>query len=360
MIRPIAALLVALATPAIAATEYTGDTVDGTPVIDRLRVEDLTPGKVHRFWFRAGDSSVGQGWYVPVVVMKGAQPGPKLLVTAGVHGDEYNGIAVAHRLGNEIDPATLRGTVTLIPGVNTPGLINHTRSFTPSGGVSDNLNRLMPGKEDASDVSERYAGRIWARLMRPNADTAIDLHTQSRGTEYVMYAFAETKRAREIAEAFAPDIIKIDKGVKGAVENELNKVGIPAITLELGGPEVFDKRMITRALDGMTRLMVELKMLPADTPQPIRVAQPFIANSIMPVRTVRGGYVTRLVELNEDVAKDQAVATVADPFGRIIETVRAPVAGRVNTVATDPSREGGDMVVRLVWWSTDPKCKDGC
>ena len=358
--RFIAALLLTFAAPLQAATEYTGDAVDGTPVIDRLHVEDLAPGKVHRFWFRAGDSSVGQGWYVPVVVVKGAQPGPKLLVTAGVHGDEYNGIAVAHRLGNEVDPATLRGTVTLIPGVNTPGLINHTRSFTPSGGVSDNLNRLMPGKEDASDVSERYSGRIWARLMRPNADTAVDLHTQSRGTEYVLYAFAETKRARAIAEAFAPDIIKIDKGVKGAIENELNRVGIPAITLELGGPEVFDSRMITRAVDGTVRLLVELKMLPADTPQPLRIGKPFVANSIMPVRTVRGGYVTRLVELNEDVAKNQPVATVADPFGRVIETVRAPVAGRVNTVATDPSREGGDMVARLVWWSEDAKCREGC
>ncbi len=358
--RLVAALLLALAAPASAATEYTGDIVDGTQVIDRLRVEDLAVGKTHRFWFRAGDTSLGQGWYVPVIVVRGAQDGPRLLLTAGIHGDEYNGIAVAHRIANELDPARLRGTVTILAGLNTPGLTNHTRSFTPSGGVSDNLNRLMPGKEGATDVSERYAGRLWNRLMKPNADTAVDLHTQSRGTEYVMYAFAETKRAREIAERMSPDIIKMDKGVKGAVENELNKVGIPAITLELGGPEVFDKRMIERGVDGITRLMVELKMLAADTPLPLKVSQPFVANSIVPVRVTRGGYVTRLVELNEDVAKDQVVATVADPFGRVIETVRAPVAGRVNTIATDPSREPGDMVVRLVWWNDDSKCRMGC
>ena len=362
--RLLAAVLLAcvaplFVTPLFAATELTGDVIDGTPVIDRLRVEDLSLGKVHRFWFRVTDNSIGQGWYVPVIIVRGAQPGPRLLLTAGIHGDELNGVAVIHRLAATLDPATLKGTVTMIPGLNTPGINNHTRGFSPSGAISDNLNRLMPGKENASDIAEAYAGRLWARLMKPNADTAIDLHTQSRGTAYVMYAFAETKRAREMAMLVAPDIIKLDPGVKGSVENELNRVGIPSITLELGYPEVFDKAMIGRAVDGIGRVMADLKMT-ADGTVPAATIKPYLANSIVPVRTTRGGYTTRLVELGEDVAKDQVIATVADPFGRIIETVRAPQAGRVNTVATDPTREAGDMVVRIVWWSPDPKCKDGC
>ena len=358
--RLMVALFLTLATPLSAATERTGDIVDGTPVIAQLDIGDLDAGRIHRFWFRVTDTSVGQGWYVPVIVVKGAKPGPRFLLTAGIHGDELNGVAVAHRMATSFDPATLNGTVTIIAGLNTPGLINGTRSFTPSGGVGDNLNRLMPGKEDATDISDRYAGRLWARLMRPNADTVVDLHTQSRGTAYVMYAFAETKRARAMAELYAPDIVKLDRGVKGAVETEFNRIGIPAITLELGYPEVFDEAMIARAVAGTRRLMVDLKMLPTAPSAAVQVAKPFVANSIVPVRTTRGGYVTRLVGLNEDVAKDQPVATVADPFGRIVETVRAPVAGRVNTVATDPTREAGDMVVRLVWWSNDPKCAAGC
>lgn len=352
--------LLALATPLSAATEMTGDVLDGTPVIDRLRVEDHEVGKLHRFWFRVADTNIGQRWHVPVIVLRGARPGPRLLLTAGIHGDEYNGIAVVHRLAEAIDPKTLRGTVTMIAGLNSAGLMNSTRGFTPSRGVDDNLNRVMPAKESGGDSVEGYAGRLWARVIRPNADTAVDLHTQSRGTAYVMFAFAETKRAREIAELYEPDIIKLDKGVKGALENELNRVGIPAITLELGYPEVFDRTMIQRGVDGTMRLLVDLKMLDVDTPLPIKVGTPLITNSIVPVRTTRGGYVTRSVELNEDVVKDQIVARVADPFGRIVETIRAPQAGRINTVATHPAREPGDMVVRIVWWSDDPKCKMGC
>ena len=54
------------------------------------------------------------------------------------------------------------------------------------------------------------------------------------------------------------------------------------------------------------------------------------------------------------------MATIADPFGRVIATVNAPVAGRINTIATDPRRDAGDMVARIVWWDPDPKCANGC
>jgi len=350
-------LLTVLPAATFAATERTGDVVDAIPVIDRLDTQDLAPGQLHRFWFRVSDTSIGQGWYVPVIVVKGVKSGPRLLITAGIHGDEFNGISVIHRLGERVDPATLSGTLVMIPGLNTPGLLHHTREFTPSVGTADNLNRLMPGAVDSTSDGQRYAGRLWSRLMRPNADTAIDLHTQSRGTAYPMYAFAETRRARDIAMLVAPDILKIDPGEKGTIENELNHDGVPSITLELGRPEMFDTVMITRAVEGIERVMVDLKMVAV---APAATVTPFVANQIVPVRTTRGGYTSLAVSLGQDVEKDQLIATVSDPFGRVIEAIHAPVAGKINTLATDPTREPGDMVVRIIWWSKDPKCKDGC
>ena len=348
-----------LATPLAAQTVRTDDIVDGTPVIDRLDVRDLSAGQLHRFWFRVADNAVGQGWYVPVLVVRGAKPGPRLLLTAAIHGDELNGIAVVHRLAEQIEPAMLSGSLVMVAGLNTPGLIHHTRGFTPNPASSDNLNRLMPGDEAATDIAKRYAGRLWARLMRPNADAAIDLHTQSRGTAYPMYAFAETKKAQAMAMLVAPDIVKLDPGEKGTVENELNHDGVPAITLELGRPESFDPVMIGRAIDGIRRVMVDMKMLSAGSAPPATVI-PYVANAIQPVRTTRGGYATVSVGLLQDVEKGQLIATIADPFGRVIERIVAPRAGRINTIATDPTREPGDMVVRIVYNSDDPKCVMGC
>jgi len=351
----------AMTAPAAAQTGAAGDRLDGVAVIDRLDANALKGGEVHRFWFRAGDTALGQAWFVPVVVVKGAKPGPRLLLTAGIHGDELSGIAVLHRLARDIDPARLSGTLVMVPGLNTPGLNNSTRSFTPRGGTGgDNMNRVMPGKDTpGSSLADIYAHNLWHRLMRPNADKMIDLHTQSRGTSYNLYVFASSPEARSIAEAIAPDTIRLDPGQRGTVENEMVPDGVPAITLELGAPEVWDDAMIMRSHDGILRVLASMAMLPASA-APRATTKPFVANNQVQVRSPHGGWVQLLVKLNDMVKKDQPVAMTADSFGRIRATLTAPVAGQIVSVSTDPRNDIGDMVVRIGYWDPDPKCAAGC
>lgn len=355
-LRWVVTALLGLAVPAGAAAE--GDRLDGTPVIERLDAQALSLGKVHRFWFRVTDNAVAQPWLVPVVVIRGARPGPRLLLTAGIHGDELNGIDVIHQLTAALDPQALSGTVVAVPGLNIPGLLHHTRGFTPGdGSVSENLNRLMPGMDGSAPAADRYAKSLWTGLLRPNADTVIDLHTQSRGTAYPMYAFASTPRARQIAELVGPDIIKLDPGAKGTLETEMTRSGVPAITLELGRPEMFDPVMVGRAVAGIKRVMADMQMLVVAPP---RTVQPFVGNKLVVVHGTRGGFTHVLTPLGTDVRKGDPVATISDAFGRVIETIVAPESGRVNTISTDPLHDPGDMVVRILFTSPDPACAMGC
>ncbi len=350
--RLAAALAVSLGMSAasVAQTIMTGDRIDATPVIDKLDTADLATGQSHRFWFRVTDNAIGQGWYVPVIVVRGVKPGPRLLLTAAIHGDELNGVDVIHRLVNGVDPAMLSGSIIAIPGLNTPGLLHHSRAFTPGDGRDgENLNRIMPGDVNSNDRAVRYAGRLWHRLMRPNADVAIDLHTQSRGTAYPMYAFAGSPRARAIAELIGPDMIKLDPGVTGTVETEMLKSGVPAITLELNRPESFDRVVIGRAVAGIQRVMADLKMLPEGAAPPNNSPPPFVGDTLATVRTSRGGFATLLVDLGDAVVKGQIVARLADPFGRTLESLTAPESGRVSSIATDPLRDPGDTVMRILY-----------
>ena len=352
----LAAILAIAAAPAIAATERVGSLGD-IAIIDRLDVADLPEGQVQRFWFRAGDSALAQPWLVPVIVVKGSRPGPRLLVTAAIHGDELNGIDVVHRLAR-IDPATLSGTLVMVPGLNTPGLLQGTREWTPNDSrASPNLNRVMPGNDGGRGIDD-YAGRLWSRVMRPNADQAVDLHTQSRGTAYPMYAFASTPRTRVMAELVAPDIIKLDTGEDGTVENEMVRAGVPAITLELGKPEVFDPVLVDRAVAGINNLMREMGMLAG--PVVPRSDKTFIGNKLEVVRAPRAGFAHLLAPLGSDVEKGQVIATISDAFGRETDRIAAPVAGRISTIFTDPRRERGGMIVRIIQMSDDPKCALGC
>ncbi len=351
------ALLLTLAAPVAAmAAPADADRIDGIAVITSLDAAALPPGSVSRFWLRVGDSAIAQGWYAPVIVVRGARPGPRLLLTAAIHGDELNGIAVIHQLANSIDPAGLAGTLVMLPGLNTPGLLQEAREFTSVPGFSaDNLNRVMPGDASGS-AAERYAARLWS-VMRANADFAVDLHTQSRGTAYVIYAFASTTATLDMAKVIAPDIIKLDTGVKGSVENTLTDDGVPAVTLELGYPQVFDAQAIDRGVTGITRLMATRGMIAAAPPASVT---PYVANSLDVVRAPLAGFATLHVALGSSVSAGQLVATIADSFGRPRATLTAPRAGRVNSIATNPLREAGDMVLRIAWSNPDPKCALGC
>lgn len=354
--RLLLVLALLLAAPAAAGTRLSGDRIDGVPVAAALHVDDLGPGR-HDFWYRVEDNAIGQGWYVPVIVLRGERPGPRLLLTAGIHGDELNGIDVIHRLARTIDPKALKGTLVMMPGLNVPGLLNSTRGFTPSGGTGgENLNRLMPGKPAGDAGAAHYAWSLW-QLMRPNADLAIDLHTQSRGTAYVMYAFASDAATLAMARLVAPDMIKLDRGVKGTIENMLVADGVPAITLELGRPESFDPVMVERAVAGIARVMAANGMIAKAAPA---ANASFVGNKLVELQASRGGFAEILPPLGGEVREGQLVAVIRDAFGRPVEEIHTPVGGRVNTLATDPRSNPGNMLMRVLFWSDEPGCAEGC
>lgn len=331
-----------------AATVLTGDRVDGVPVIERLDVSDLPAASLSRFYFRVADQATGQGWYVPVLVAKGAAPGKRLLLTAGVHGDELTGIAVIQDLFRDLDPKTLKGVVIGVPGLNQPGLLQAVREFRPSQSASGaNLNRKMPGNIASDEISEVYAGRLWTGLFLGNADMAVDLHTQSRGTLYPLYVFAETAEAKRMADLFRPDMIAIDPGVNGAIENMLNAAGINAITAELGAPEVFDPVMNRRALLGIRNLMIDGGMISGTVSRP--GPDPFVGNDTVDVTAQRGGYARVKVAIGDTVKAGDVLATVSDPFGRPVASAIAPRDGKVLSIATSPIHEIGQMLVRLIF-----------
>ncbi|MBO0217088.1 succinylglutamate desuccinylase/aspartoacylase family protein, partial [Vibrio sp. Vb2880] len=73
------------------ATQFLDDMIQGHQVIQSLNVADLNSGE-HKFWFRIATNALSQWQHLPVLVFKGEKPGKKIMITAGVHGDEYNGV----------------------------------------------------------------------------------------------------------------------------------------------------------------------------------------------------------------------------------------------------------------------------
>ena len=108
----------------------------------------------------------------PYTVVRGTEDGPRVAVTAGVHPTEYPAIEAAIRLARELDPATMRGSVTILPLVNLPSFLTRTPFVSPLDGL--NPNRVFPGDPDGT-VTEVIVDAIF-RAVIAGADAYIDLH----------------------------------------------------------------------------------------------------------------------------------------------------------------------------------------
>lgn len=110
------------------ATQFLDDVIQGHQVIQSLDVKDLPAGE-HKFWFRIATNALSQWQHLPVLVFKGEKPGKKIMITAGVHGDEYNGVLAAQKTARELIGKDIAGTVTVVPTINLTGMLNHSRDF---------------------------------------------------------------------------------------------------------------------------------------------------------------------------------------------------------------------------------------
>ncbi|MBO6506377.1 MAG: succinylglutamate desuccinylase/aspartoacylase family protein [Kordiimonadaceae bacterium] len=317
--------------------------------VQRLEVADLAPG-LHRLRFNAGSRNTGERIWVPIVVVKGEQSGPSLMITAGVHGDELNGIATIHGLLQRIEGQPLTGTLVLIPGFNQPGMNANNRHFVGAGGGGSmtDLNRIFPGRLLNGSVAERYVAQLWRNVLKDNATYAIDLHTQTRGSDYPLFVFSDFRNSmsRQIAFDLGPDVIKNDPGQSGSLETTMMEIGVPAVTFEIGGPKKWQPDLIERAVDGIENVMRGLEMLEGERTEP--PVEPIVGANSTNIFTDYGGFAYIHVKLKDPVRKGQLVATIVDAYGRKIADYVSPYDGIVLSVATDPLREPGAMLVRIL------------
>ena len=202
---------------------------------------DLVPkGSLTKFWVRIVSDGFGNPINIPLLVARGKTDGPILGLTAAVHGNELNGISVIQRLFGEIDVNELKGTIVGVPVVNVPSFMRMKRRFID--GVD--LNHIMPGKSNGN-ISELYAYRFFDRVVQ-HVDFLLDLHTASSGrvNSYYVRADMDQEETKALAILQNADIIVHNPPSDGTLRGAADAIGIPAITLEVGNPSIFQKRFI--------------------------------------------------------------------------------------------------------------------
>jgi predicted deacylase len=285
-------------------------------------------------------------------VVRGRQEGPKVAILGGVHGDEYEGVVAAGAIWRDLDPAVVRGTVTLITVSNPPAFAAGTR-VSPIDGL--NLARTFPGNADGS-ATERIAHTLSEHIIR-RSDFLIDLH--SAGQHYAMpllagaYAGRDALGARCEAAALAfgapvywahPDIAP-GRSLSVALE-----AGVPNMYVECGGGGRVRPADLQAYRQGVQRVLAHLGVLPPVTEAPaprLRLRSSGDLDTWLAVSSV--GVLVERVELLEHVHAGAPLGDVLDDRGNALETLTAPHDGVVimarRTARVRPG-DGGYMLAQ--------------
>lgn len=314
---------------------------DGRPVVLQFNPAATPAGSIGHYWLRLAADGMGNPICVPLLVARGANPGPVLGLTAAVHGDELNGIGVIQRLFADLDVTTLTGTVAAIPVVNIPGFQRQQRVFADGR----DLNHIMPGRADGNN-SQVYAHRLVERFLK-QVNYLLDLHTASRGriNSYYVRADMADETTRRLATLQNPQIIVHNPPNDGTFRGVADELNIPAITLEVGNPGVYQKKLIRSGLAGVHNVLSHLGM----TDDEIIGPQEEIIHCKRSywIFTRTGGLLQVHVDLLQRINRGERIASLRNVFGELIEEYFAPEDGVVIGKSTAPVNQSGGRILHL-------------
>ncbi|EAR02890.1 succinylglutamate desuccinylase/aspartoacylase family protein [Maribacter sp. HTCC2170] len=324
-----------------------GQTANEVLTIQEIDLDNIKSGSIQKFWLQLGSDSQNKPISIPVLVAKGNETGPVLGLTAAIHGNELNGIAIIQNTFRGLDVSMLKGTLIGVPGINPISISNHKRKYIDD----EDLNRNFPGKKEGNR-SQQMAYQINEKVL-PHFDFHIDMHTASFGRINALYGRGDMANDTLAAmlKLQLPDIIVSNKGKPSfgtssglTMRAAALAQGIKSITVEYGDPQVYQPVMIERGERGIDNLLKWLKMKPQN------VEVPEIENVCSKSYWLfadQGGLLEIGVSLNEKVSKGQRIAMVKNSFGEVLKEFYAPEEGIVIGKSTNPVNMSGGRIIHL-------------
>ncbi len=277
---------------------------------------------------------------MPVHVVRAAEPGPVVGVTASVHGDEINGMGVVRELVLNPGFKLSRGTLVLVPVVNVLGFERFSR-YMPD---RRDLNRSFPGSGGGS-LTARVASAIFEQVIR-KCDCCIDLHSAAvRRTNYPnVRADLDKPETRMLAEAFGTELVIHGEGPEGSMRRAACEAGVPTIILEAGEVWKIEPGVVEVGVRGIRNVLISLGMV--NGRRKTARFQAIVRDTTW-LRAVHGGVLRFHVSPGDVVAKGQPVATNTDLVGRERNLLISSASGIVLGMTTLPAVKPGDPVCHI-------------
>jgi len=282
---------------------------------------------------------------IPLRAVRGAQQGPTIWLSAAIHGDEVNGVAIIHDVLDRLDPAQMRGAVIAVPIVNVFGLVNGSR-YLPDG---RDLNRSFPGSARGS-----LAGQIAHLFMNEvvgRCQLGIDLHTGSGGRGNLPQVRGDLDDAvtRAAARRFGAPIAVHSSVRDGSLRYAARARGVAVMVYEAGEAGRFDTESVRIGTRGVLNVMASMGMIDGHQPSS---DTPLISRKSSWVRARRGGFCNIVVSPGDRVTKSDTLAIIFDTLTREPTRVKAEKEGLVIGLLRTALVNRGDAIVHVAEIST--------
>jgi len=294
---------------------------------------NLPPGQKVTGWLDVATRADGGVWRLPLLYVTGQTPGPTLVVTASVHGDEYEGVEAIPQVFQQVEPAQVRGKLVMAPVCNMPAYEAATRS-SPLDGL--NLARVFPG-DPKGTVTQRIAHWIREKLLR-HADFYIDLH--SGGVAYniptlIGYVHDDGElgqRSQAGARAFGAPVLWGHPlpVAPGRTVSAATDLGVPWLYTEAPGGGYARPDDVACFVQGVINVMRWLEMLDG-APQPRPMTHHLFGDGNLDqvIDATAAGFFRAEVNLLDPVTAGQRLGVVRDLFGQVVQEVTADQDGVV-------------------------------
>ena len=276
-----------------------------------------------------------------VEVIHGRLDGPVMFVSAAVHGDEVIGVEIVRRLLASPSLRRMRGTLLVVPIVNTYGFLSRSR-YMPD---RRDLNRSFPGSASGS-LASRLA-HLFVTEVVGRSTIGIDLHSAAihRTNLPQIRISAGNPGTMLLAQVFGAPVILTSPERPGSLRREGRARGVEVLLYEAGEGLRFDEGAVKTGVTGILRVMRHLGMIPSGVTT--ARALPVLCGSSQWFRAPAGGLLRTFPGDGDRVCAGEVLAVISDPFGQQEIALRALWPGIVVGRAILPVVNEGDAIYHI-------------
>ena len=279
---------------------------------------------------------------VPVIVERAKEDGPTVLLMAGLHGDEINGIEIVRRFLRKKLHKPTKGTIICLPVFNIFGFLNVKREL-PDG---RDLNRSFPGSAKGS-LASQFAYHFMKEIA-PHCDYIIDFHTgaSQRNNFPQIRCVMSDPESMELARVFNPPFIINSSLIGKTIRESMIKMKKMVLLFEGGMANNIEEMVVEEGLNGTKRLIAHLGMRNYKI-DISKDREPIVLQESRWLRAPNSGMFQALVKNGSQVDRGTILAIVTDPYGNFEKKIKSPISGFVICANESPVVFKGDAIIHI-------------